>query len=115
MDDIRDIPAHFNKDEWVILRSYDEAVAYVLSLKEKINFISFDHDLSYDHYLSIDPTLLKGLEKTGYDFAKWIVEYDMDHNILADDFNFYVHSMNPVGAENIKQFMFSYLKIKFDK
>ena len=50
---------------------------------------------------------------SGYDFAKWVVEYDMANDVLTKDFTFSVHSMNSVGSNNITEYMFSYLEFKF--
>lgn len=48
--------------------------------------ISFDHDL--------------GTGKSGYDCAKWLVEYCLDNDLDLPDYH--VHSMNPVGKRNIE-------------
>jgi hypothetical protein len=41
----------------------------------------------------------KGIEKSGYDAAKWLVDYCIDNEI---DFPEYaIQSANPVGKENI--------------
>lgn len=61
--------------------------------------ISFDHDLGYD-------------QPSGKDFANWVVEQDIENNILREGFTFVVHSMNPVGAENIQAMMTQYLIFK---
>jgi len=64
-------------------------------------FISFDHDLGIDEHGILLPT--------GYDFAKWLVEMDMDGVIrLGENFDFIVHSQNPVGAENIRAYLNNY-------
>lgn len=75
---------------WV--KSYDEAVAAMRNAVEVMNIpitltIDFDHDL--------------GEEKTGYDFAKWLIE----QNYIG---KFRIHSMNPVGASNIRQLLKHY-------
>jgi hypothetical protein len=75
-------------DNWEIVRSYEEAVEFVLK-NGLPNFISFDHDL--------------GTEKTGYDFAKWLVDHIMDNDL--DKFEFYVHSQNPIGKRNIEEYL----------
>ncbi|WP_371131695.1 cyclic-phosphate processing receiver domain-containing protein [Sulfuricurvum sp.] len=47
---------------------------------------------------------------SGYDFAKWLVEMDMDGKIhIPEDFYFTVHSANPVGAKNIQEYLRNYL------
>ncbi len=68
-------------------------------------FISFDHDLGIDEHGILLPT--------GYAFAKWLVEMDMDGVIkLGEDFDFTVHSQNPVGAENIRAYLNNYMTSK---
>jgi len=100
LDDIRPLP----NDSFDLARSYDEAILYVKKFGIP-NFISFDHDLGVD--------LEEKLVPTGYDFTKWLVEMDMDKKYLFPrDFDFIVHSANPVGKENIKIYLNNYLKIK---
>jgi hypothetical protein len=69
---------------------------------EKISYISFDHDLGQD-------------SENGLSIAKSLVDVDIDFNILADDFKFYVHSQNPVGKENIEKYLSQYLLMKRNK
>ena len=91
---------------WEIVRSYDEAVAWVQT-NGFPNVITFDHDLGDDHYYgNFDDG------KTGYDFAKWLIEYDMDTNTMPENFTFTVHSMNPTGAENIRRILYNYILFK---
>lgn len=112
LDDFRspkDVPALrpiAPPNEWVVVRSYDEAVECVLKngLPE---FISFDHDLNDDHYAYPNKTH----EKTGLTFARWLIDWIIDENVVVDNnFNFYVHSMNPAGAANIRSLMNSFLR-----
>ena len=99
LDDIR-FPA---TSDWTIARSMDDAVWYIQN-KGIPYFIAFDHDLAHEHYIIGDG------EKTGYTFAKWFANYVMDHDItLPANFGFDVHSMNPIGAENIRQYMSQWL------
>jgi len=53
------------------------------------DFISFDHDL--------------GEDESGYDCAKYLVEYCIEHNLQLPKFS--VHSQNPVGKENIERLL----------
>lgn len=93
LDDIR-TP---KQNGWVIVRSYQEAVDYVT--KHGLPFmVSFDHDLAEDAFIYDNA-------KTGYDFAKWLCNYIQENNLDMNNFYFDVHSMNPVGAENIRQYM----------
>ena len=84
---------------WVIVRSYDEAVAYV-EANGFPQMVSFDHDLG------------DADDKTGLDFAKFLVELDQITMHMPKDFDFNVHSANPVGAANIRHFMEGYLRHK---
>ena len=100
---------------WEIVRSYKEFVNYILQ-RGVPRMLSFDHDLAdahVQHYLrhesyhrdSKEPYHITDKdyagfeEKTGYDCAKWLVEYCLDNDQLMPHFS--VHSANPAGAENI--------------
>lgn len=109
LDDIRfpvDVKLAFDTNDLVIIaRSFDDAVWYVL--RHGLPYqIYFDHDLADDHYENGDG------EKTGLTFAKWFCDYIMDNSLdIPEDFQYYVHSANPVGAENIKSYMQNFLKV----
>lgn len=83
LDDIRAVPTGY-----FLVTSYDEFVSFLKEHGLPI-FISFDHDL--------------GEEKTGYDCAKFLVEYCLDHVETLPDYK--VHSQNPVGKENIEKLL----------
>lgn len=74
---------------WVIRRDFESAKEAIIE-RGLPAFISFDHDL--------------GDGPTGYDFSHWLVEYMLDNN-LKFNFDFYVHSQNPIGAENIRNLL----------
>lgn len=82
---------------WTICRSVAEvaAVAKIFGLP---SFISFDHDLG-------PGPAPDGYDNTGMGCAKWIVDQVLDGVPLPDGFAFYVHSQNPIGAENIRRYM----------
>ncbi len=90
--------------EWVIVRSVLEAQDYI-TVHGMPNYVSFDHDLG-----SLDGYPLP----TGYDFALWLTQQDLDHNSLPQDFDFYVHSQNPIGKENIISLLDNYLEFKHE-
>jgi len=116
LDDIRD-PADVT---WVKMPSFDYTIVrnyndFVKLVKEKgypPSFICYDHDLADSHYQPI--TLLgqreinysKYKEKTGYECAKWMVDYCSKLSIKHP--RYVVHSMNPVGRVNIVQFINNY-------
>ena len=95
--------------DWEIVRSYDEAVAWVTE-NGFPGIISFDHDLGLMHY-----AMDYSDGKTGYDFAKWLIDYDMDTGSMPDNFSYTVHSKNPVGAINIRTLLENYLKYRSKK
>lgn len=96
---------HWGAD-WNIVRSYDEAIAWVTEHGFP-DVISFDHDLGRMHYAN---DYSDG--KTGYDFAKWLVEYDICTKTMPNNFRFTVHSMNPIGSENIRSLLSNYIRHK---
>lgn len=63
------------------------------------SFVSFDHDLAN--------------ELTGYDVAKFLVKADIDGSAtFPENFDFYIHSQNPIGKTNIEGYLKEYLKQK---
>jgi len=94
--------------EWTIVRNYLDFISEI-EQKGLPELISFDHDLADEHY---DPSMYLGdyptefLEKTGFECAKWLVEYCLDNDL--DTPPFLVHSMNPVGSERISGLLNNY-------
>ena len=83
------------------------------------NVISFDHDLGYEEFDTDENGKIivtaATAEKNGYDFAKFLVEYDLSTSTMPDNFTFTVHSMNPIGAENIRKYLENYIFVKNKK
>ena len=99
----------FLQKKWEIVRSYIEFVQWI-TINGLPDFISFDHDLAdvlyNSSHLSTDDENLKEeedvqrhTEKTGYECARWLVDYCLDNNLNCP--KFYCHSMNPVGKDKI--------------
>ena len=87
IDDERFPAAGFPEDEWFIARDFNEACALVAKMGMP-DFISFDHDL--------------GDGPSGAAFADWLIGCMLNKNWkFPKDFDYSVHSMNPVGAKNI--------------
>jgi len=98
---------------WDIVRSYNEFIDYI-ELNGVPDVISFDHDLADEHYdMSVysgpigpdvsEFTYDRFKEKTGYDCAKWLCNYCIQNAIPLP--KYYVHSMNPIGKENIEKYL----------
>jgi hypothetical protein len=104
----------FLKLKWVTVVNYDEFVRFISTKFEKAgklpDLIAFDHDLGDEHYSHVSGTIPyeNFKEKTGYDCAKWLVDFCMDHSLKLPQFK--VHSMNPAGAENIKKYLENFRK-----
>lgn len=102
--------------DWVIVRNYPEFVAWITK-NGLPDLISFDHDLADGHY---HKNMQEGIlnyntedfnddyNKTGFHCAKWLVDYCCDHRIPSP--RFFVHSMNPVGTENIQSLLDNFNK-----
>lgn len=98
----------FLQKKWEIVKNYNEFIKWITK-NGLPDFVSFDHDLA-DKHLWIDNKKSKKwkdtqvyAEKTGYDYAKWLVDYCLDNNL--DCPKFYCHSMNPVGKDNINSLL----------
>lgn len=100
---------------WEIVRNYNEFVKIITS-NGIPKTISFDHDLSQEHYdellgayFGCRPLryhIFK--EKTGRDCAMWLAEYCFDKGL--DYPIYFVHTMNPIGRSNIISIIESYKK-----
>jgi len=99
IDDIRQpSDVGFINSEWVVARTYSEAMRYIESFKPQL--ISFDHDLGY-------------MQPSGFDIAKELLNLDMDlGEYISSDFKYYVHSANPIGAENIRSLLDNYIDVR---
>lgn len=65
--------------------------------------ICFDHDIESFH---ISKSTF--VEKTGYDCAKWLVDYCLDNNLKLPLYN--IQSANPAGKENIDKLLSNFNK-----
>lgn len=125
LDDVR-MPGHVT---WInlpdavyeVVRNYKQFVK-TIETHGVPEFVTFDHDLADEHYKHMildcqENAKFKklfevadeikphdyGPEKTGYECAKWLVDYCHDNATKFPEFT--VHSMNPVGTERIKQYI----------
>lgn len=86
--------------EWVVVRNFAD-FCKAIEKYQSITHVSFDHDLADEHYYDCDKGFCRGdyEEKTGYDCALWMKEYYKKLGLELPIM--YVHSMNPVGTQNI--------------
>lgn len=99
----------YNDGEWYVVRNYPEFVKAVDKFKGEFTHISFDHDLADGHYhknmqegiINYESEDFKSSDfnKTGFHSAQYLkAMYERETLPLPIIF---VHSMNPVGTENI--------------
>jgi hypothetical protein len=98
--------------KWKVVKNYEEFVATVklLGLPE---VVSFDHDLSPDQYgREMDFVSMKEYyetedrEMTGYDCVKWLCDYCRKNELKFP--RFYLHTLNPVGRQNMADYIENY-------
>lgn len=102
-----EIRKYYRLEQWVIVKNYPEFVDYI-SKSGMPAMISFDHDLTEGMYIKhlVDDKLnyrAKDFEipenRTGWHCAEWI----LFHSVFTKQALplCFVHSLNPVGKENI--------------
>ena len=105
VDDIREVDTFFKtlnkytnmKWQPIICRSAKEAIFFLNYYNNEASIIiDLDHDLGEGH--EIDDKMVAN----GYDICKWIVENQIP---LV---GFHIHSMNSVGAANMRQLLTHY-------
>lgn len=107
IDDVRN-PDNKPWQDWLRLEANIDIDQYDIiwvktfsAFKEYINAFGLPDIVCFDHDLGPD-------EPSGYDFAKYIVDYCLDRAIDIPEY--YIQSSNPVGKENIKSLMDNYHK-----
>lgn len=104
----RGVDCRIYHERWDIVRSYGQFVDYIKN-NGVPEMIGFDHDLAdttqlldelpIDQYRNI----AENREYTGLDCAKFIVEYCLENKLPLPIC--IVHSMNPIGRENIESYI----------
>jgi len=109
LDDIRTIEMVFEttknsiflSNDWIVIRTYNDFIKYIDEYGVSNTLISFDHDLAcYDDD--------NGNELTGKTAAEYVINYCLDNNEKFPDW--YVHSDNTSGRENIISMVVNYMK-----
>lgn len=87
-----------NKDKWVIVRDYFEFIDLLDKNFDKIDLISFDHDLA---------CYKDGVEYTGKSAVDYLIDYCLDNNKNFPDW--YAHTDNTSGKRNIIGAILNYI------
>lgn len=83
--------------DFVIARTFKEFQLYWE--KEDFDAISFDHDLQNFH---------NGIEYTGMDCVKWLVDQILIHRYKVPEV--YFHTQNPIGKGNMESYWNNFVK-----
>ncbi len=114
LDDVR-TPV---SEDWIVVRNYDEFVSTInLNGLESFDLISLDHDLGegamVEYYTNVkvrnELDYNRIPEKTGMDCCRFLVHESMDKKINLPQI--YIHSANPIGSENMIEYINKYLSI----
>jgi hypothetical protein len=87
-----------DKDKWVIVRDYFDFINLVDKYFDKIDLISFDHDLA---------CYKDGVEYTGKSAVDYLIDYCLDNNKNFPDW--YAHTDNTSGKRNIIGAILNYI------
>lgn len=106
LDDERQPP----DSSWIVCRDISAFVWYI-DANGLPDLISFDHDLSDKQKVVTWGDRLVFTKDTGMQCAKWLIDFYQDMEADRPPFpKWRVHSMNPVGAENIRGLLASFEK-----
>jgi len=92
VDDIRNLPYTLCVNDWILARSYDEAIEYLKT--GEVTELSLDHDL--------------GEGPSGYDILLWIEEKVVKEEFIPP--TIYIHTMNSAARYKMKQVVDSILR-----
>lgn len=116
-----EMPSKITND-WKVVRNFEQFTTCIASYGLP-KFVAFDHDLADYHYKvmmeevearkftafvpdeegGLNLTFDYGPEKTGYDCAKWLVDYCDRYGMSFPEY--VVHSLNPIGGERINKYI----------
>lgn len=98
LDDERDPVGN----DWIVCRCMSEA-AIMCEVHGLPTFISFDHDLG-------EGFAIQDYDNTGMGFLHWMIDQVLDGKFtLPAEFDYDIHSQNPIGAANIRNLLDNFL------
>jgi len=98
--------------EIIWVKNYNEFVAWIRQ-NGLPTVVFFDHDLSDIREIPNSTLVIANdwtEEMTGYDCAKWLVNYCMDNDLDLPMWD--IQSANPVGRDNINGILNNYKKFR---
>ena len=123
LDDIRNPHMSVWRDQYIPeFESQTDEIIWVKNYNEFVDWITqnglptevfFDHDLSDIRPIPNSSLVIASdwnEEMTGYDCAKWLVDYCMDNDLDLPMWS--IQSANPVGRNNINGILNNYKKFR---
>ena len=107
LDDLRDP----NQSVWYdhYISELDKSVDTLIWVKEFPMFVDYINQFGLPDKIFFDHDLGEDINGTGYDAAKWLVNYCMENGeIDVPDWD--IQSANPVGRDNINSLLKNYRK-----
>lgn len=97
---IKDSLGELFPSDWIVVRDYFEFTKFIDQNFDQVNIISFDHDLAcYDKNKK---------EWTGKDAVNYVIDICVNQGKKFP--NWYVHTKNTSGRENIISSILNYMK-----
>ena len=106
LDDMRDPFMYIWQFQY--MPGYKKGVDHIVWVKNHDDFVNWVETNGLPDEVFFDHDLGPGDTPTGYDSAKWLGDYCLDNNLRVPKFK--VQSANPVGAENIRKYLFNIMK-----
>jgi len=119
LDDERkpnDVLKYYNNDiywheDWILVKNYTEFIDYISNNKMP-KIISFDHDLSEEHYKYASAENIPYSEfkiKTGYHCLLWLLLFCNSRKIKLPEI--LIHTLNITGFNNLRNLVDAYKSI----
>ena len=108
LDDMRDP----NVYRWIAeyMPEYEPSVDKIVWVKDYNEFVDYINTNGLPDEIFFDHDLGNSEEQTGYDAAKWLVDYCMDNDLDLPEWG--VQSANPVGVDNINGILRNYRRFR---
>lgn len=99
----REVREKYRNEKWHYAKTHNDVVELIEHMGCMPTFVSFDHDLG--DFENGD----------GYKIAKYLVDLDIytDYN-FPENFDYFVHSKNPIGKQNIESYLNNYMKVRYE-
>lgn len=101
----------YMREPWFVVKNFNEFKSYIEN-NQMPDVISFDHDLTYDHYRYAVTSYIpyaEFKEKTGYHCLIWLILYCNKNKMHLPQIM--IHTMNKEGRNNMINLLDAYKMI----